>query len=76
MTLAAPGEPRAVSCGLTEKARAELVTPPWSTGTPRGKTPSSPQNQQALLGGRVSQTLGTLGHCCEPGMQTGRWGRS
>lgn len=59
MTLAASGLPRAVSWGLTERARTELVTPPRSTGTPRGKTPSSPQNQRALLGGRVSQTLGT-----------------
>lgn len=75
MTLAASGEPRAVSWGLTERARTELVTPPRSTGSPRGKTPSSPQNQRALLGGSLADT-GDLGRCCEPGMQTGRWGRS
>ena len=57
MIPAVSGEPRAVSYRLTERARAELVTPPRSTGTPRGKTPSCPQTRRALLGGRVSQTL-------------------
>lgn len=71
-TLAASGEPRAVSCGLTEKARGGLASPPWCRNPQRTDLP--PSKPVGPAGWKGAEPLGTLGALLWPGMQSGRQG--